>query len=116
MGKDRKPDFRETEVRFSICFHFCGMFFKASVILDNPNVGSHMQDHPILGIAMKAKDNKETIDKYNRFPYNLFSTLEWMNSKSNNYFNSKRIIFFDIFIKFIILFNLYLKKKFENKI
>ena len=54
-----------------------------NVKLDNPNVGSHMQDHPILGIAMKAKDNKETIDKYNRFPYNLFSTLEWMNSKSN---------------------------------
>ena len=54
------------------------------VIIDNPNIGSNMQDHPIFGITMKAKEGIDTFDRFNRYPQKLFSTLEWMNSKSNS--------------------------------
>jgi choline dehydrogenase len=53
------------------------------VVLNNPEVGKNMEDHPIMGLIFKVKDHIETFDKVNRFPYNILSILEWLGSRNN---------------------------------
>ena len=58
--------------------------FNIPLILNNPEVGKNMQDHPVMAIVDIAKDEFETMDKNDKFPHNIWAILEWLKNKSND--------------------------------
>lgn len=54
------------------------------VLLHNAQVGRNMKDHPTMGIVEYTKDNVDTLDKNNSFPFNILSLLEWLYGRSNS--------------------------------
>jgi choline dehydrogenase len=52
------------------------------VISNNPEVGQNLQDHPTFGIVDILKEEM-SLDKYDRFPHNIYPLFEWMYNKTN---------------------------------
>jgi choline dehydrogenase len=54
-----------------------------NVIVDNPHVGANLHDHITMPFAEEAHDNIETLDKYDRFPWNIIGIVQWLFTRNN---------------------------------
>lgn len=54
-----------------------------NVLIDNPHVGGNLHDHITMGFAEQAYDDIDTMDKYDRFPWNIYGLIEWIFTKKN---------------------------------
>jgi choline dehydrogenase len=52
------------------------------IIVDNPEVGQNLQDHPYVGLVRLLK-NPISLDMLNHFPQNFFSLLRWNFFRDN---------------------------------
>jgi choline dehydrogenase len=56
------------------------------LVLDNPEVGRNLQDHPYVGLIRLLK-NPISLDVLNHFPNNLIALLKWKWGKNNELAN-----------------------------
>lgn len=56
---------------------------KIPVVVDNPLVGSNLQDHPIFCLIGLLKDKKDSLDYLNSFPANAMAFFEYLMKHDN---------------------------------